>query len=342
MIRVGVVGAGHWGPNLIRNFHNHQTSEVLWVVDRSPEQLERVAQRCPDVRMSTEVSELLGDSRVEAVVVATPTVTHHALVKAALEAGKHVLVEKPITNHVAQAEELCELAERRSLVLMVGHVFLYNAAVQRVRQYLDERRLGRIYYVSMVRTNLGPIRADVNAAWDLAAHDISVANYWLDAEPVTASAVGGSWINPGVEDAVFVTLRYPDNVLVNLHASWLNPRKARDTTVVGDRRMLTFDDMNLSEPIRIYDKYVSDEPAAPRFIDTFASFRANVRVGDVTIPYTSLGEPLKAECDQFVACVSKGEHPISDGRTGLAVVRALEAITRSVANGGREEPVRAA
>lgn len=339
MIGVAVIGAGHWGPNLIRNFHNKLTSEVRWVVDTDQARLAQVRARFPDVAVTRELGPVLADARIEAVVVATPTSTHYGLVKAALEAGKHVLVEKPITTRSAEAIELCELAEARGRVLLVSHVFLYNAAVQKVRGYLAEGDLGRVYYISMVRTNLGPIRVDVNAAWDLASHDISIVNYWLDAEPLSASAVGGTWINPGVEDAVFATLRYPGGVLVNLHASWLNPRKERDITVVGERRMLTFDDMNLNEPIRIYDKQVTDARTRLGFIDNFATFRASVRDGDILIPKIALGEPLRAECDHFLECVTQGKLPLTGGRPAAAVVRALEAIERSARNAGREEPI---
>ncbi len=339
MIRVAVIGAGHWGPNLIRDFHNGRSSEVRWVIDTSSARLTQVGIRFPDVRLGSEAASALSDPGVDAVVVAAPTSAHYPLVKAALEAGKHVLVEKPITTDTAQALELCDLAEASNLTLMVGHIFLFNPGVQRVKRYLEEDKLGRVYYASMVRTNLGPIRMDVNAAWDLASHDISIANYWLDSEPVGVSALGGTWINAGIEDAVFATLRYPGEVLVNLHASWLNPRKARDITVVGDRRMLTLDDMNLSEPIRIYDKQVTDELMTPSFVDTFASFRSSVREGDITIPKVAMGEPLKAECDHFLECVEHGKEPLTSGRFGASVVRALEAIQRSAQNQGREEKV---
>ena len=217
---------------------------------------------------------------------------------------------------------------------MIGHVFLFNPGIQRVKQYLDAGELGRIYYVAMVRTNLGPIRVDVDAAWDLASHDVSVVNYWLEGEPVTVAAVGGTWINPGVADAVFATLRYPDDVLVNLHVSWLNPRKARDITVVGEKRMLTFDDMNLSEPIRVYDKRVTDDRTTVGYVDSFASFRASIREGEIVIPRVVLGEPLRAECEHFLDCVESGKPPLTGGEQGM---RVLEAIERSARNGGREE-----
>jgi predicted dehydrogenase len=317
--------------------HNRVTSEVVCVVDRDLRRLEQVRSRFPGIQVTADVAQILGDRRVNAVVIATPTSTHYELTKAALLAGKDVLVEKPLTADGAQGEELCALAEREQRVLMVGHVFLYNGGVRRVKKYVADGEVGRIYYISMVRTYLGPIRVDVNAAWDLAAHDISIASYWLDAEPVAASAIGGAWINGGVEDAVFATLRYPNDVLVNLHVSWLNPRKNRDITVVGDRRMLTFDDLNLQESIRIYDKGV--EAAEHEYIDSYAAFRTNVRDGDILIPKVGLGEPLKVECDHFVECVAKRATPLSGGRKGLGVVRALEALTRSAKQGGASLPV---
>jgi predicted dehydrogenase len=332
MIGVGVIGAGHWGPNLIRNLHNRVTSEVVWVADRDTRRLEQVRARFPGMQVTGDVGKLLADARVSAVVVATPTDTHHALTRAALQAGKDVLVEKPLTHDSAQGEELCALAERQGRVLMVGHVFLFNGGVRRVKKYLADGELGRVYYISMVRTNLGPIRVDVNAAWDLASHDVSMATYWLDAEPLKVSAVGGSWINAGVEDAVFATLHYPGEVLVNLHVSWLNPRKNRDITVVGDRRMLTLNDLDLQEPIRIFDKGVAGEHKD--FVDSFAAFRTALREGDILSPRVALGEPLKNECDHFIECVVKRSPPLTDGRRGLGVVRALEALGESARQGG--------
>ena len=339
-VGIAVIGAGHWGPNLIRNFHDGRGSRVRWVVDTDSRRLQEVSSRFPDVQVSERAQDAIGDGSVDAVVVATPTVTHFKLAEAALQSGKHVLVEKPLAHRSAEAARLCELAATKQLVLMVGHVFIYNEGVRRVKRYLDDDELGRLFYISMTRTNLGPIRMDVNAAWDLAAHDVSIANHWLDAEPVSVSAVGGSWINEGIADAVFATLRYPDGVLVHLHTSWLHPDKNRTISVVGERRMLTFDDLSLTEPIRIHDRYVSEERTLPGFVDTFASFRASVREGDIRIPRVATGEPLRAECAHFVECVREGSRPASAGEEGLAVVRVLEALDRSAAAAGREEPVR--
>jgi predicted dehydrogenase len=330
MIRVAVIGAGQWGPNLIRNFHNKETSEVVWIIDRDATRLEEVHAHFPDAQVARDPDQAMRDPSVHAVVVATPTSTHYARAKEALERRKHVLVEKPLTTEVKQGFELLELATKYRLTLMVGHVFVYHPAVRKVKEYLDAGYLGNVHYVSMLRTNLGPIHVDVNAAWDLAAHDLSIANYWLNAEPLSVSAIGGTWINQGIEDAVFATLRYPKGVLVNLHASWLNPHKARDITVVGESRMLTFDDMNLSEPLRIYDKQGSDVRIPPTYVDSFASFRASIRKGDVTVPKVPLGEPLAIQCAHFLECIETGKQPFASAGEGIAVVGALEAMQRSI------------
>jgi predicted dehydrogenase len=337
MIRVAVIGAGQWGPNLIRNFHNKRTSEVVWIIDRDAARLEEVHAHFPDVQIAKDPEQALRDPSVHAVVVATPTTTHYALAKKALEQGKHVLVEKPLTTEVKQGLGLLELATSQRLVLMVGHVFVYNPAVRKVKEYLDAGHLGKVYYVSMVRTNLGPIRVDVNAAWDLAAHDVSIANYWFNAEPLSVSAIGGAWINQGMEDAVFATLRYPQAVLVNLHTSWLNPRKVREITVVGEKRMLTFDDMNLNEPLRIYDKQLSNVSDRRTYVDSFASFRASVPKGKISVPKVPPGEPLATQCAHFLECIVTGKQPFTGAPEGIAVVRALEAMQRSIRARGREE-----
>jgi predicted dehydrogenase len=340
MIRLAVVGAGHWGPNLINNFRQSRRSEVAWVVDRDPSRLAAVAERFPELRTTRELTDVLADAAVDAVVVATPTGSHYEIARAALEAGKHVLVEKPLADSVERSAALCELAARSTLVLMVGHVFVFNTAARYVKRYITSGDLGRIYYISMTRTNLGPIRVDVDAAWDLAAHDISIANHWLDALPARVSARGGSWINPGIADAVFAVLEYPDNVLVSLQASWLNPRKARDITVVGDKQMLTFDDMNIGEPLRIYDKQVAEDLSPPKLVDSFASFRMSVRDGSIVVPKVAQSEPLRNECEHFLDCLLQDETCLAGGAEGHAVVCILDAISRSAREGGRETEVR--
>jgi predicted dehydrogenase len=339
VIRVAILGAGHWGPNLIRLFDENRRASVSVVADRDADRLARVSARFSGVRTTDDALAAAVAPDVDAVVVATPTSTHFELARAALDAGKHVFVEKPIATSTADGEQLCALADAGDRVLMVGHVFLFNPGVLRVKQYLDDGALVDLHYISMERTNLGPIRPDVNAAWDLAAHDISIANFWLGAEPERVSANGSAWINPGVEDAVFATLIYPGNVLVNIHASWLHPRKSREIAVVGAERMLTFDDLNMTEPIRLYDKAVTDERREMGFVDSFASFRASVRDGDILTPKVQGGEPLGSEVEHFLACIDGAEQPRTPGRQGVAVVRALEAISRSLAAGGAPEDI---
>jgi len=339
-VSVGVVGVGRWGPNLLRNFHGRTASSVRAVAERDDRRRAQIAEMYPDVEMVADAGELVGRPDLDAVVIATPTVTHFELVRASLEAGKHVMVEKPLTHDVEEALQLQALAAERDRVLLVGHVFLFNPAVEKVKEYLGGDLLGAPYYVSMVRTNLGPVRTDVNASWDLAAHDVSIANYWLDGVPVSVSATGGTWINGGIADAVFAVLEYPGGVLVNLHVSWLSPRKVRDITVVAENRMLTLDDTNPSEPIRIYDKGIVDTEVREGVVDTLGRFRSIVHEGDITIPRVSLGEPLRTECEHFVECITDGVECRSGAREGVDVVRTLAAIDRSIAAGGARTEVR--
>ena len=326
-LNVGVIGAGRWGPHLARNFAEHPDSELAWIADTDPVRREALAMRFPRAAIVSDFAGMMDDPGTDAVAVATPTSTHYDIVKAALEAGKHVLVEKPLTDTLQTAVELAELAEAHGVHLMVGHVFLFNSAVVAAKEQIEAGDLGDIRYISMERTNLGPVRSDVNAAWDLASHDISVANFFLDSVPQVVSARGGAWLDPGVEDVVFATLTYPGDVLVHIVASWLNPLKRRFISVVGDRRMLTVDDMNISEPLRVYDKGVDRSSVVT---DTFAGFRAQIREGSVTIPSITAGEPLRNECDSFVRRVLGEELTISNGQAGVDVVRVLEALDRSI------------
>ena len=340
MIGIAVIGAGHWGPNLIHNFEIGHRSKVVAVADRDPARLRIVQERFPDVPVMEDSGAAIENAAVDAVVIATPASTHFELARNALNAGKHVLVEKPIATNLTDALELCELAARTNRILMVGHVFLFNAGVRCVKDLLVRQHLGRVFYLSMQRTNLGPIRTDVNAAWDLAAHDISIANYWLDAEPESVSAVGTAWINEGLHDVVFATLRYPGNVLVNFHSSWLHPRKNRDVTVVGERRMLIFDDLDTELPVRVYDKQVKDTATREMLGGTFAGFRVMVHEGEMSTPSVETSEPLRNECEHFLDCIESGIAPVADGGFGLAVVRTLDAVGQSVRQSGSPVEIR--
>ncbi len=333
MTGVAVVGVGHWGPHLVRNFSTLHGSQALWVVDTDADRRKSISERFTGTSVTDSMDEVLADDRVDAVVVATPTKTHFALVEKALNAGKHVLVEKPLTNDLDQAVRLCSLAEESGLVLMVGHVFLFNGAVNAAKDYITDKSLGRIRYISMIRTNLGPVRYDVNAAWDLASHDVSIANYWLESVPTAVSAIGGAWVNEGIQDSVFLTLKYPEDVLVHIEASWMNPSKRRLISVVGSDQMLTVDDMELMEPLRIYDKGI-DESSDHSVSDTFAGFRAQIREGQIIIPRVTAGEPLRTECEEFLTRIRGGTGAVSNGWAGAEVVASLVAADRSMADGG--------
>lgn len=338
MTGIAIIGAGHWGPHLVRNFSDQPSSQALWVIDPDGNRRKAMSEKFGLLSVSGEIEDALSDERVDAVVVATPTSTHYEIVRRALEAGKHVLVEKPITNSLESASKLCSLANVLGLSLMVGHVFLFNNAVRAAKDYIASEYLGKTRYISMTRTNLGPVRHDVNAAWDLASHDISIANFWLDATPLCVTASGGSWLNNGVEDVVVAVLRYPGDVMVHLEASWLNPRKRRLVAVVGSERMLTIDDMDLTEPLRVYNKGVVRDDGEV-ITDSFAGFRSQIREGEVLIPHVTAGEPLRAECESFLRRVRGSDESISDGWVGAEVVAALEAIDRSIADKGREVEV---
>ena len=338
-IGVALIGVGYWGPNLVRLLRDNPRSHVRFVIDRDADRLARVEERFGYLPTTTSVDAALGDPAVQAVVIATPTATHHELAKRALEAGKHVLVEKPLAASADDGRELVELAQSKGLTLMVGHVFLFDAAVLYVKRLIDEGALGDIQYVSMVRTNLGPFRHDVNAAWDLAAHDVSIVNHWLGAVPEQVSATAESWINPGVEDLAFATLRYPGNRLAHLHCSWLNPRKVREYTIVGEQKMATVDNVSLDEPVRIYDKTVAHPEN--EVIDSFVAFRSSIREGDMVVPRIPVAEPLRDEVEHFLACIEGDDEPRAGGGVGLDVVRVLEAVGRSVESGGAPTEVAA-
>lgn len=334
--RIGVVGAGQWGPHLIRNFQTSGRSRVVSVADRDEGRLARIAAAHPNVSCTTDAYELLDRGDVDAVVIATPAITHYPLAKAALERALHVFVEKPLTHSLVEAEDLARQAAAADRLLFVGHVFLFNDALRSIKQRITAGDLGEIHYLHSLRTNLGPIRTDVSALWDLASHDISIFQYLLDGVPMTATAKGGSYINAGVEDVVFATLQYANGVLAHLHATWLSPQKIRQLTIVGNQRMMVFNDMDLNEPVRIYDKGVSGTPRDSGLVDSFAGFRSSIREGDITIPRVAVGEPLRNECEHFLDCLRRGTPCRSGAAEGVAVVRILEAIERSLRNGSAE------
>ena len=329
MIVLGQVGLGYWGPNLLRNFQALPTARVKMLCDLSTEALAHAGERYPELLRTTEYADLLRDSEIGAVVVSSSATTHYRLARAALEAGKHVFVEKPIALRENEAENLIRLADERDLVLMVGHLLLYHPAVTKLKELLDGGQLGDVYYLYSERRNLGKVRHDENAMWSLAPHDIAVALYLLGEMPAAVSAQGQAYLQPGIEDTVFFTLRFADGRLAHSHVSWLDPHKVRRLTVVGSRQMAVFDDVEPSEKLRIYDKGVDRMPEYASYGDALT-----LRFGDIYAPHLEMQEPLRLECQHFVDCVAHGRQPLSDGRNGLAVLRVLERLQRSLDSEG--------
>jgi predicted dehydrogenase len=319
-VRIGLAGLGRWGPNLARNFD--ELADLRWLCDVSPESRDRFARRYPGTRLTGDLNDVLADPDVEAVVVATPVVTHYELSRQALLAGKHVLVEKPPALRGDEAEELCALAEQSGLVLMPGHLLLYHPAIARLKQIIDSGELGEVLYLYGNRQNLGQIRKDENALWSLGVHDLSVILDLIGEEPAEVWARGESFLNPGVEDVVFCYLRFPSGIVAHMHLSWLDPHKMRKMTVVGRERMVVFDDMELERKVTIFEK--APEQAA----ETYGEWRT--RTGDIYSPKIANDEPLRLECQHFLSLVRGGGDPLDAARGGAAVVRTLEQLQHSL------------
>ena len=331
MIEIAVVGCGVWGRNHIRVLSSLRGAKVDKAVDPSLTALGWVREFFPGIACEQDVDSILNDPAIEAVVIATPTRSHYDLTRRALAAGKHVLCEKPLCQTAKEARELVDLAATGGLRLMVGHIFLFNAGLQKVKQLLDAGEIGRVYYLSAVRTNLGPIRDDVNASYDLAAHDVSIFNWLLGGPPEAVSATGASFLQPGIEDVAFISLRYPRDIFANIHASWLNPKKVRQITVVGSRTMVTWDDLELNTPVTIYDKGANPEHEYSEYGEFL---RLSMWDGDVRQPKVNLGEPLRAEDRHFLDRIRNDGDLQSDGVFSLDVVRVLEAAELSLKQGG--------
>ena len=338
VLRIGVIGFGEWGPNHVRNFSTLPRVKVVGVADLRPERLQAATQQFESLPTFATHRDLIEATSPDAVVVATPTSTHAAIIRDALAAGVHVLCEKPVCSTVNDALDIAGRAERSGLVVMVGHVFLFNAGILKLRQLLQSEELGEIRYLTAKRTNLGPIRDDVNAAWDLASHDISIMNFLLGGEPTHVSAVGQGYFDRPLQDVAFLTLTYPRNVLVNVHVSWLDPVKVRQITAVGTAKMAVWNDLAPFGPVQIFDKGVV---RGRRYAD-FGDFQLLTREGDVTIPHVPMEEPLKAQARQFVATLLGTSDVMSDARFALGVVKVLAAVDRSMAQGGVPVPVETA
>jgi predicted dehydrogenase len=318
-MKIGVVGLGYWGPNLARNFNAIGGCELAWCCDGSAEALERWAPVFPDARFTGELDDLLDDASLDAVVLATPVPTHGSLAERVLRAGKHCFVEKPLAQSVAEAERAVAAAEETGRTLMVGHLLEYHPGVAKLKEIADAGELGRIHYIYSNRLNLGKLRADENALWSLGAHDVSVLLHLADEEPYELSARGESYMRDGIEDVVFGYLRFPSGLAAHLHLSWLDPHKERRFTVVGSRRMATFDDMDIERKVTVYDKGFDERPGS-----SYGEYIT--RAGDIYSPAIANREPLRLECEHFVACLREEIRPRSDGASGLRVVRVLEGL----------------
>ncbi|MEA2313750.1 MAG: hypothetical protein QOI03_442 [Solirubrobacteraceae bacterium] len=321
-VRVGVVGLGYWGPNLARNLAAITGCELAWLCDASGDARERHARSHPSARTTGQIEDLLADEQLDAIVLATPVPTHAELAIAVAQAGKHCFVEKPLATSSADAERALAAAEGAGRILMVGHLLEYHPAVARLKTLIDSQELGELHYLYGNRLNLGKLRADENALWSLGAHDVSVVLHLIGEEPSECLAHGASYVREGVQDVVFCYLRFPSGVLAHLHLSWLDPHKERRMTVVGQRRMATFDDMLIEGKVTVYDKGFDE--------DTRSWGEYIARSGDSFSPRIPNVEPLRVECEHFIECVRTGATPRSDGRSGLRVVRVLEQLQRSL------------
>jgi predicted dehydrogenase len=328
MIRFGVIGYGYWGPNIVRNLHSVKDAKVVSVCDKAPANLERALLAYPGLRITSEASELIESTDIDAVAVITPVWTHFELAKQALLNGKHVFIEKPFTSTSEQAEELIELAERKGLTIMVDHTFLFTGSVKKIRELIDDNTLGKLYYYDSMRVNLGLLQHDVDVLWDLAPHDLSIVDYLIGQRAEAVVATGASHVN-GHADVAFMTIYYPDNVIAHINVNWLSPVKIRMTLIGGEKKMLVWNDVVADEKIRIYDKGVQKNSQQGVY-----ELLVSYRTGDMWAPKIETTEALKAELAYFVECIDSSKRPFNDGAAGLRVVQMLEAAQVSLKKKG--------
>jgi predicted dehydrogenase len=329
VVRIGVIGYGYWGPNIVRNFHGQDQSRVVAVCDKSPKSLKRVRQAHPGMAVTENCMDLLTATDIDAIAVVTPVWTHYELAKTALENGKHVFVEKPFTYTTAQAEELIELADRKNLKIMVDHTFLFTGAVRRIKGLLEDGTVGDLYYYDSTRVNLGLFQHDVNVIWDLAPHDLSIMNYLIKDKPEAVVATGEQHLN-GVADIAFLTIYYPNKLIGHLNVNWLSPVKIRTTLIGGEKKMLVWNDLEADEKLKVYDKGV-EMKSGEELYQTLVSYRT----GDMWAPKVEQVEALKIEAAYFVDCILNNKKPFNDGNAGLQVVKLLEAADKSMEQKGK-------
>lgn len=335
-ITIGVIGCGYWGPNLIRNFAENESANLSWICDADSKRIASVNRRYPAARSATDYKEMLNDSSLDAVVIATPVGTHYQFVKDALNAGKHVLVEKPFTANVRDAEELIELADKNKLNVMVDHTFVYTGALRKIKEIVKSGELGELLYFDSVRINLGLFQRDINVVWDLAPHDLSMMDYIIERQPVSVNAMGSCHIEKGIENIAYVMLKFEDEFMASFHFNWLAPVKIRRTLIAGDKKMIVYDDIEPTEKLRIYDKGVTktqieNETDREEAYQTLVSYRT----GDVWSPKIDGTEALKYVAQEFLQSIKEERKPLTDGEAGLRVVRLLEAAQTSIKNGGQ-------
>lgn len=323
---MGVIGAGYWGPNIVRNLYEAPGAEAVAVADLSQERLEVIHKRFPAVRVTTKYRELLDDPSIDAICVVTPVRTHRKLAEEAFAVGKHVFVEKPLAQSVSDAEAIVRAGERAGKTLMVGHTFVYNPAVEVVKGILDANGIGDIHYLDSQRVNLGLHQFDTNVLWDLGPHDVSITLYWLDEEPEWVQCSGACFAQPDIEDVVFLMIGFPSGAIAHAHLSWLAPSKLRTMTVIGSQKMVIYDDNQSVEKVKIYDQGVDKLEAD--------ELRRSYRAGDIYSPRVPMTEALQVEMRHFIDCVRDGKKPLTDGEAGLVVVRVLELAMRSLRSGG--------
>ena len=333
LIKIGLIGAGRWGPNVIGAVNRLNNAKLIKVADTNPEVLSNLNLRFPGVTTSLSPTEIFKDGQIDAVAICTPVETHTKLVKSALESGKHVFVEKPFGHDLKECETLCQLAKDKKLIIVVGHVFLFNASVLALKKIIQSGELGEVLHLEAHRTNLGPVRKDVNAAWDLTSHDLSIFDFLLDDLPEEVSCLGSCKLDSQNEDTTYSTFKYQGGILAHAHASWLNPRKVRQITVIGSKKMALWDDLNLEHPITIYDSSIG--LAQSYYSDSFASHRLSYNRGDVLMPSIHPNEPLLNEIGHFINVILGKEENRSCGTYGTEVVRTLKVASESINNGGK-------
>jgi predicted dehydrogenase len=332
--KVGVIGCGYWGPNLLRNLAENETAELRWICDADPARLTAMARRYPAAQTTRDYQELLSDPELEAIAIVTPVGTHFELAKAALLAGKHLLVEKPLTATGRDAEELSNLADSKQLTLMVDHTFIYTGAVRKMKEIVASGELGELLYFDSVRINLGLFQKDINVLWDLAPHDLSIMDYLIDRQPVAVSAIGSCHIEPGIENIAYLIMNFGDDFIAHFHFNWLAPVKIRRTMIAGSRKMVLYDDIEPTEKVRIYDKGVTASRVGSNREADYQTL-VSYRTGDVWAPKLDSTEALRYVVAEFLESIRSGRRPLSDGRSGVRVVRLLEAAQESIKNGGQ-------